>query len=30
LGMTDICYENLSVIPNEDSSWGKIKSLYQE
>lgn len=27
---TDICYENLSVIPNEDSSWGKIKSLYQE
>lgn len=26
----DICYENLTVIPTEDSSWGKVKSLYQE
>jgi hypothetical protein len=27
---TDVCYENLSVIPTDESSWGKIKSLYQE
>jgi hypothetical protein len=26
---TDICFQNLDAVPNEDSSWGAVKTLFR-